>query len=216
MKKHAFDLVLFDLDGTLVDSRQDLAQAVNHALAALGQPPLSVDMITSYVGDGISKLLQRSMKNLSNDELQRGRQAFREYYAEHVADFTRPYDGVPEMLAHFRDKKKALLTNKDQTFTESLLQQLDLGRFFDAVVGGNSGFEVKPDPEALLSILQKLGVLATKALMIGDSSNDILAGKNAGVATCAVTWGYRPEAELAALQPDLIVHKPEEIIDLVA
>ncbi len=209
------DLIVFDLDGTLVDTRQDLTDAVNYALKRLGKPPLDVDTVTRNVGDGVRMLLLRTLQ-IEDDALRaKGRDYFIEYYSQHLADHTRPYPGIIEMLDTLKGFKMAVLTNKSQEFTEPLLRQIGLDRYFVKVIGGNAGYPAKPDPQGLQAILSTLEVPAEKAIMIGDSGNDIHVGKALGVKTCAVSWGYRPLDELKALQPDFIAESPQDIIHIV-
>lgn len=204
-------LLIFDLDGTLVDTRLDLATAVNHALQQLGRPPLPLAVLTGFVGDGARTLVARALGNPEINDLETALRFFRAYYAEHLADHSRLYDGVLETLQHFRHKKKALLSNKPQEFTEPLLARLDLSKFFDVIVGARPDLKLKPDPQPVHFILDQLGIPATGALIIGDGENDVLAGKAAGITTCAVTYGIRPAEKLLPLQPDFVIHNFSEL-----
>ncbi|NUM75361.1 HAD-IA family hydrolase [candidate division KSB1 bacterium] len=204
-------LLIFDLDGTLVDTRLDLATAVNHALQQLGRPPLPLAVLTGFVGDGARTLVARALGNPEINDLETALRFFRAYYAEHLVDHSRLYDGVLETLQHFRHKKKALLSNKPQEFTEPLLARLDLSKFFDVIVGARPDLKLKPDPQPVHFILDQLGVPAAGALIIGDGENDVLAGKAAGITTCAVTYGIRPAEKLLPLQPDFVIHNFSEL-----
>jgi phosphoglycolate phosphatase len=209
------ELLIFDLDGTLVDTRRDLANAVNHVLRHLGKDELDLETITSYVGDGVRKLLERVLGNTTAEEVEKARQYFRQFYAEHLADFSQLYPGIREVLDYFSKKKKAVISNKPQEFTEALLQRLDIHDYFEMIIGGKPEIKLKPDPEAIQMILQTLKIPPIRSIIIGDGENDILAGKAAGIATCAVTHGFRPEEKLLALQPDFVIHDPPELISLV-
>jgi phosphoglycolate phosphatase len=209
------EVLIFDLDGTLVDTRHDLANAVNNALQEIGKEALAVEMITRYVGDGINKLLERALGNATADEFDKTRQHFRRYYAEHLTDFSQLYPSVREVLGYFHYKKKAVLTNKPQEFTEALLQRLGIHHHFEVIIGGQPDSKLKPDPEAILTILQRFDVPPRRAVIIGDGENDILAGKAAGIYTCAVTYGFRPAEKLLALQPDFIVRDPRDLKNLI-
>lgn len=204
-------LLIFDLDGTLVDTRLDLATAVNHALQQLGRPPLPLAVLTGFVGDGARTLVARALGNPEINDLETALRFFRAYYAEHLVDHSRLYDGVLETLQHFRHKKKALLSNKPQEFTEPLLARIDLSKFFDVIVGARPDLKLKPDPQPVHFILDQLGVPAAGALIIGDGENDVLAGKAAGITTCAVTYGIRPAEKLLPLQPDFVIHNFSEL-----
>lgn len=204
-------LLIFDLDGTLVDTRLDLATAVNHALQQLGRPPLPLAVLTGFVGDGARTLVARALGNPEINDLETALRFFRAYYAEHLVDHSRLYDGVLETLQHFRHKKKALLSNKPQEFTEPLLARLDLSKFFDVIVGARPDLKLKPDPQPVHFILDQLGIAAAGALIIGDGENDVLAGKAAGITTCAVTYGIRPAEKLLPLQPDFVIHNFSEL-----
>ncbi len=209
-------LLIFDLDGTLVDTRRDLANAVNYALRQLGKNEITLDTITGYVGDGVRKLLERALGGTAATELEKAHRHFRAFYHEHLADFSQPYPGIREMLAHFGGKQKAVLTNKPQEFTDTLLQRLNLRQHFAMTIGGQLNQKLKPDPEAVFKILHHFDLPASRALIIGDGENDILAGKAAGIATCAVSYGFRPVEKLLALQPDFVVDTPAALQDLIA
>lgn len=206
-----FDLLIFDLDGTLVDSRRDLAAAVNHMLAALGRPKLPIRTVTRLIGNGITDLLQRALDAPDEPTLLAGKQLFRDYYAAHLTRHTRPYPGIPALLDHLRHATLAVLTNKALEFTIPLLQQLELLDRFSIVEGGRPGWKPKPDPAGVLEILRRTGAAPGRSLLIGDSATDIRAGKAAGVATCAVTYGYRPAAELTAAAPDYLAGSPRAL-----
>ncbi len=208
-------LIVFDLDGTLIDTREDLTAAVNHTLKFFGRPPLDVDTVTRLVGDGVTRLLQRVLNDPTEDMLQQGREVFANYYSAHLADATRPYPGVTELLQALRGVKKAVLTNKAQEFTEPLLRQLGLDRHFEAVLGGRAGFPAKPDPQGLLSVIATCGAAPEHTLMVGDSVNDVEVGRAAGTFTCAATYGYRPAEELLAHAPDAVIAAPLELLELV-
>ncbi len=213
--KCAVDLLIFDLDGTLVDTRRDLVNAVNFALRQLGKNEVEVDTVTGYVGDGVRKLLERVLGDAAKIELETAHLHFRSYYHEHITDFSQPYPSIREILEHFAYKQKAILTNKPQEFTETLLRRLDIDRYFAKVIGGQPGLKLKPDPEAIFKILHHFDLPASRALIIGDGENDILVGKAAKIVTCAVAYGFRPVEKLLALQPDFVIAAPAELIGMV-
>ena len=208
------DLLVFDLDGTLIDTRQDLANAVNFALRQLGQTPLSLDHVVSLVGDGVRTLLERALAGAAESTLAQALKFFREFYAGHLAEHSRPYAHMDEVLVYYHAKKKAVLSNKPQEFTLALLQQLGLQDFFEIIIGGGPEFPLKPQPQALQAILTRLEIPAARAVMIGDGENDMLAGKAAGVPVCAAIYGFRAAEKLLALQPDFVAHEPRDLMRL--
>ncbi len=184
-------LLVFDLDGTLVDSKEDLANAVNVALESFDLHPLPHPVIYSYVGDGATALIRRALSTENADFLlPQVLDRFLAYYRRHLLDTTRAYPGVAAALRKWGGiYRMAVLTNKGVEMTREILSGLSLdGHFFD-VIGGDSFGTRKPDPEGLIHILREEGVEAREAVMIGDSRNDVLAGRAAGTVTCGVTYG---------------------------
>ncbi len=187
---NAIRLLVFDLDGTLVDSKVDLANSVNHALAEFGLPRIPNETVYTYVGNGASMLIRRAVGPEREAILPEVLAAFLDHYRRHLLDTTRPYPGVAESL---RDRhgeyEMAVLTNKPLDMTRALLDGLSLSRHFVDVRGGDSFDNKKPHPEGLLRIMGGRATSARETLMVGDSVNDVLAGKAAGVLTCGVTYG---------------------------
>ena len=199
-------LIIFDLDGTLVDSRFDLADAVNYALEKLNKPQLGYEELPPLLGSGLSYLLQKAADTENVQVLQQARQLFDEYYSHHHADKTHCYPGVPETLAALPHLKKAVYSNKAQDFTEAIIRELSLAPYFDKVMGAQPDhYPLKPDPAGIHLILKALDIPPGKALMVGDSTHDIEAGKTAGLCTCAVTYGYRPAEVLEKMAPDFMI-----------
>lgn len=210
-----FDLYIFDLDGTLVDSRFDLCDAVNHALARLGRPPIEVEQMPQLLGHGITRLLECVLDSEDAALVAEARRHFDQWYAHHYTDKTRPYDGVEEVLAHLAFAKKAVCSNKHHPFTVGIVRALGLEPHFDMVLGAQpERYPLKPAPDAIRLILDRLGVAPGRALIVGDSTHDIEAGKAAGVATCAVTYGYRPAEVLRAAGPDWMISDIRELMRL--
>ncbi len=209
------DLLIFDLDGTLADTRRDLTDAVNHARAAFGRAPLDVRTVTGFVGDGVAKLLERALPGLSASERAEARAAFDAFYAAHYCDHTRPYPGIPEALRRFAHKKRAVLTNKAEPFVAPMLERMGLRACFDAVQGACSGLPPKPDPAPVLRLLDRCDALPERTLLIGDGPQDIRAGQAARVRTCAVTYGFRTADELRPLAPDFLIDDPRMLLSLV-
>ena len=209
------DLLIFDLDGTLVDSKLDIAHGVNHPLAAVGLAPISHEEIYHYVGHGVSDLIADAV-GLHQDRRAEALQIFMKYYEAHLTDHTRLFPGMPEVLAHFSTKKMAVLTNKPQSLADLLLQQLGITSQFEIVIGGEGGFPKKPDPASTHHILKQTQTNPKRALIIGDSAVDIETGKNAGILTCGVSYGFRPREELEQAGCDLIIDQPLELMDRLA
>ena len=208
-------LLIFDLDGTLVDSRFDLADAVNYALKKLKKPQLTYGEIPPLLGSGLGYLLQKATGEEEPAVLQHARQLFDEYYSHHYADKTRRYPGVKETLAALGHLKKAVYSNKAQAFTEAIVRELGLAPYFDAVMGAQPDrHPLKPDPAGIRIILGQLSIPASQSLMVGDSTHDMEAGKAAGMLTCAVTYGYRPAEVLKKMSPDLMIEAFPDLMKL--
>ncbi|MBD9093973.1 MAG: HAD family hydrolase [Bacteroides oleiciplenus] len=209
-------LVIFDLDGTLLNTIADLAQSTNHALAALGYPTHEEKEYNFMVGNGINKLFERALPEESRTEenVLRVRKEFVPYYDQHNADKSCPYPGITELLDELQAKglQLAVASNKYQAATEKLIAHYFPNIRFTAVFGQREGVNVKPDPTVVHDIL-KIAQLSTKdVLYVGDSGVDMQTANNAEVTSCGVTWGFRPRTELETFHPDYIVDKAEEII----
>ena len=223
---HRVRLLVFDLDGTLIDSRLDLMHSVNAMLRHIGRPDLDGDVIASYVGDGAPALVRRALENTDDEALLRAAlEYFLAYYRLHKLDHTTVYEGIPETLAGLANsslanpsngvqRKMAVLSNKPVNPSRLIVQALGLGDFFVCVYGGNSFTTKKPDPLGVRTILQETGVAADEALIIGDSSVDVLTGRNAGLWTCGVTYGFAPHT-LEDAPPDVLIESPRELAELL-
>jgi phosphoglycolate phosphatase len=213
---HPCRVFLFDLDGTLIDSRQDIAHALNLALKRMRLPTLTVDRASEFVGDGVQMLVRRALREVLGDEPDPARAAemrdlYLQEYEAHMLDATRLYPGVTELLESLTWGLFAVVTNKPERFSRQILDGLRIGDRFSAVLGGDSVPQRKPDPAPLLEAIRRCGGAAVESAMIGDSPVDIFAGKAAGVTTCAFTGGFRPRAELIAAAPDIVV---DTLVDL--
>lgn len=198
-----YGLVIFDLDGTLIDTIADLGAAVNVALRAKGLPEHTMEAYRGMVGNGVRKLVERAMPEaLRADEplLEALLAVFMDYYLKHIDERSHPYPGIPELLAELRGAgvQLGVASNKFQAGTEKLIARMFPGMRFAAVLGGRPGAALKPDPAVVEEIRERAGVPAAETVMVGDSGTDIAAAANAGVDCIAVSWGFRPREALGA------------------
>lgn len=208
-------LLVFDLDGTLVDSKVDLALSVNAMREHMGLAALPFELIASYVGHGVTVLVRRTLGDQASDEnVQRGLAFFLEYYRLHMLDNTSTYPGVREALDALRDHKLAVLTNKPVNFSREMLTRLGIACCFSHVYGGNSFPQKKPDPVGIRTLMEALQVSPQRTIIIGDSDTDVLTGRNAGVWTCGVTYGFGAET-LRTVPPDILLHDLRELPPLL-
>ncbi len=208
-------LLVFDLDGTLVDSKQDLALSVNAMRAEMGLVPLPLDLIGSYIGHGVTVLVQRSLAAYATAEnIEKGLAFFLAYYHDHMLDNTVLYPGVAEALEKLGGHKMAVLTNKPVNFSREMLTRLGFASHFAYIYGGNSFPQKKPDPIGLHKLMEDLRISARETLMVGDSDTDVLTGRNAGVWTCGVSYGFGAHT-LQTVRPDLVIDDMRELPSLL-
>ena len=215
---HSIQLVIFDLDGTLIDSRLDLVHSVNAALRHIERPELPDDVIASYVGDGAPILIQRALGGEAVDErlVRKGLEFFLSYYREHKLDHTTVYPGIAAALAEIQQsgngmpRKMAVLTNKPVNPSRAIVEALGLGKYFSQIYGGNSFSTKKPDPAGALRLLAESGVRPEQAAIVGDSHVDVRTGRNAGLWTVGVNYGFAPHT-LKGEPADVMVDHPHEL-----
>ena len=214
-KKIAVDLIVCDLDGTLADSLPDLAVAANYACRHLGLPERSPQEIAGMIGGGEQKFMERLVgpdhQALAADCLE----LYLDYYSRHSGDQTRLYPGVPETLENLSGKKLAVLSNKLQRLTEQVLKTLGIARFFTAQYGGGRGLPLKPAAEPLLALIRDLGVTPARTLMVGDKPADVATARGAGAPIAAVTYGYGDLASLKSANPDFLLARFAQLLDIV-
>lgn len=220
---HSIKLVIFDLDGTLIDSRLDLVHSVNAALRHIERPELPPDVIASYVGDGAPVLIKRALGNEAGDEalVKKGLEFFLSYYKEHKLDHTTVYRGIKETLAAIQrsgngvPRRLAVLTNKPVNPSRAIVEALGMAPYFAQVYGGNSFPTKKPEPEGTMRLLADNGIRPENAAIVGDSHVDVRTGRNAGLYTVGVTYGFAPHT-LKNEPPDVLVDTPEELSTIFA
>jgi phosphoglycolate phosphatase len=203
-------LLIFDLDGTLVNTLEDITASVNFTLAQLGKSPLETNTVRRYVGDGIDKLITRSLGGLP-ERLNEAVIIYREHHRRNLVNGSKLYPSVKETLEYYKELPMAVITNKNMEFCLPLLDQLGIGHYFKMVIGADYGLALKPAPDAVLKILEEYKVPKERAVLVGDGTTDIEAGKAAGVITCAVTYGFRPEEELSGIKPDFMIREFSEL-----
>ena len=212
-------LVIFDLDGTLLDTIADLAESANYALKQLDYPTHPVDAIRTFVGNGINKLLERALPahEQTEENIMRMRSHFVPYYDIHNADLSTPYPGIVSLLEDLQAKGIliAVASNKYQEATVKLVKQYFPNIDFVEILGQREGINVKPDPSIVFDILQKANLSKENVLYVGDSGVDMQTAINAEVDAIGVTWGFRPRAELESFQPMGLIDKAEDLLEFI-
>ncbi len=224
---HTAKLLIFDLDGTLIDSREDLANSINAMLSHFGKKDLPHEVIASYIGDGAPMLVRRSLGDPDDENfVQDAVLYFMSWYREHKLDNTYVYDGVKEALDAIQKSrdgasaqerqplKMAVLTNKPVGPTRAIVEALGLGPYFFQVYGGNSFHTKKPDPTGVQALLEEARATAEETVIIGDSDIDMLTARNAGIYSVGVTYGLAPHT-LQDAPPDVLIDHPRELADVL-
>ncbi|MBR2912956.1 MAG: HAD family hydrolase [Oscillospiraceae bacterium] len=212
-----YRLAIFDLDGTILDTLEDLTDAVNYALKECGYPTRTISEIRSFVGNGIRKLIERALpEGTAETEISRVHEIFAHYYKEHCNLKTHPYDGVPQMLQELRmaGVKTAVLSNKADFAVQPLVAQY-FPNLFDLALGERAGIPRKPAPDAVLEILERLDTDKADAVYIGDSDVDIMTAQNAGIPCISVDWGFRSRQQLLAAGALKIASTPSELVEML-
>ncbi len=211
--------IIFDLDGTLVDSLDDLAVSMNEVLESMGHPTHPREPYRRFVGDGIVNLVRRALPADVADQgtVEEAVRRMREVYARRCLETTAPYPGIPELLRELRalELKTAVLSNKPEGETRQIVFRLFQGHAFDQVRGARSGIPLKPDPTSALDLLSELGARPADVLYLGDTGTDMQTGRRVGVLTVGVTWGFRDEDELRGSGSQHIIHHPLELLEVL-
>ena len=211
-------IIVFDLDGTLLNSLEDLADSANWVLEQHGFPTHPVDAYRYFVGDGVRKLIERILpqEERTDARIEQCRQEFVAYYKVHMEDKTSVYEGITELLAELKNRglKIAVATNKVHVAVAPLMAKYFPNIRFDAMIGQREGVPVKPAPQIMFDILRETGCEPSEALHVGDTATDMQLAHNAGVTPVGVLWGYRPLEELREAGAKFIIEKPEELLGL--
>lgn len=210
-----YNTVIWDLDGTLLDTLVDLMNSVNYSMEQLGYPPCTMEQIRTFVGNGVKKLVELAIPDgIDNPDYKRAYDIFCEHYAQHNLDNTRPYDGVLEVINALRERgvKQAIVSNKVDDGVKKLNDA-----FFgvDVALGVTDDLPRKPAPDMVHHAMSLLGADAASTVYIGDSEVDMQTAKNSGLPCISVLWGFRSRAELAPLNPECMIERPSEILNLI-
>jgi phosphoglycolate phosphatase len=209
----AFDLYIFDLDGTLIDTRYDLTIAINDMLSRYHLEPKSAEEVTGYVGDGIQKLVERCLGDEGID-VKEAASIFKKSYWIHKLDTTVPYPGVMDLLSRLSGKHKAILTNKSYRFTRAIMDGLRLTPEFSIVVGGDSVRRKKPSTDGVEYILERCGISSERAVLVGDGRNDIVVAKKAGLTAVWAAYGFSNRERILGIDPDYTIDSPIQLLDI--
>lgn len=210
-----FDLIIFDLDGTLIDSRQDVVTAVKLTLHDLHLPTVPEKLIYQNVGPGVKPLVQAILGPKHQDIFDRASDLILHHYQAHMLEHTRLYDGIHDVLRSVSKRKLAVVTNKPQAHADMILEGLGVRHFFGAVLGPEACARQKPDPDPIFKAMELLPALAAKTIMVGDTDIDITAGKRAGIKTCGVLYGFGTAESVKAAKPDYLVNLPQELEEIL-
>ncbi len=205
-------LMIYDLDGTLVDTRKDIAHAVNRMLSEMGAAQLSEGQIARHVGRGLYHLVGSCLDTNDKKKIEAGARLYRDYYSRHMLDNTVLFPGAKEILEYFKGQNQAVLTNKPNPFSQQILEALGTADYFIEILAGDSKFPKKPDPAAVHFLMERTGAGPHQTVLVGDSLIDIETGRNAGVVTVVVSHGFSAENELKSAAPDGIFRNFKELL----
>lgn len=211
----SIDTIFFDVDGTLVDARKDIVNAVNHVLGAFGLEEKPFGLIVSYVGTGVKDLIRKSLGEDRAGSVEEGVRIFSGYYVRHPADEAELYPHVKETLEYFRAKRKLILTNRYAVFADATLKGLGIRHYFEDVIGGDDEGCLKPSVCVLDKVFPRLNIDKEKSMIVGDMAIDVMMGKNAGLKTCWVSYGLGGPEEARALGPDYIIDDMAELKSII-
>jgi len=199
------DLIVFDLDGTLVDSCESISDAVNDMLMKLRLQKKPKEEIRGYIGTGVTDLIKKSLGEGHIDLLDKGLSIFAEYYNNHPTENSRLYPGAKEVLDYFKNKIKLIITNRNLDSARLILKKFGIYNYFEEIMGGDDPSCAKPNACPLNNVMSKLDINKDRAIMVGDMDIDVLAGKAAGITTCAVTYGIGKKEDIIKINPDYLI-----------
>lgn len=212
-----YNTIIFDLDGTLLNTLEDLADAVNYALKKCGYPLRTMDEVRQFIGNGVKKLMERSTpENINEKDFEKCYQLFRSYYKENSRIKTAPYEGITDLLKSLKEQgiKTAVVTNKMDEAAQDVIKYY-FGELIDITIGQRENIPTKPDPAGVNKAIESLAAAKENCIFAGDSDVDILTGHNAGLLSIGVTWGYRSKELLLESGADFIAESPAEILEFI-
>ncbi len=207
-------LLIFDLDGTLIDSKKDIAHSVNLTFRDVGLPEKPHEVIYGYVGNGVRQLITDAVASDDPTLIDQALQIFERHYLKHLLDETRLFPGMEEVLHHYSGRKMALVTNKPVNYTDKIIKGLKLDQHFDFIIAAQPTIRLKPEPDMLIKTLAALNIAPAEAVMIGDSLNDINAARSAKVRSCGVAYGFGQRETLQSAYPDYFAESCDELLNL--
>lgn len=210
------DLIIFDLDGTLIDSKKDIAHCVNWTLSEMGLPDIDQEVIYTYVGHGVRELIEQSIIEAhGQDSFDRGLKIFDKYYMAHLLDHTCLFPEMAEVIEAYKNKDMAVITNKPQKYTDAIMAGLKLDEYFGAVLGREATAKPKPNPDPIYKVLEMIPAKKERTVIIGDTEIDIETGKKAGVLTCGVLFGFGKAEVVRGAEPDFIIEEPRDLLEII-
>lgn len=198
-------LLIYDLDGTLVDTREDIVRSVLHMQSEMNVPPMSHEEIQAHVGRGLYPLMSGTLRTSDKKTLEKGGKIYRAYYSRHMLDHSALYPEARNFLENYKDRKQAVVTNKPNPFSEEILTHLGVADYFVKIIAGDDEHPKKPDPAAVLALLKQENIRPEEALFIGDSLIDLETARNSGIEIAVISHGFGREDELKSAAPDLLV-----------
>ena len=210
-----FETVIFDLDGTLVDTVTDVTRGVNHALERMGFPSRSVEQVKKAVGPGKEEFIRNIFPDEEDPDMDTFLSLFRDFYWEHCLDETVLYSGMKDVLTQLRELNLAVASNKPNRYTFKILEGLGVREWFTVILGPEDVLHAKPHPEMILKVLSTMNTSPVKTLMVGDTDKDMMAGRGAGVSLCGAQYGYGLDEDLFKLNPEFLITMPSDLLPIL-